>query len=218
MPYSQSPVENVETTIQNGAQAQSKKDAALSYAARGIPVFPVANGGKRPLTEHGYLDATADPVTITVLWDKNPDANIGIPTGKVSGIVAVDIDPRNGGDIGLADLEASYGKLPDTVEVHTGGGGRHLWFAYPAGVDIPSSVSFIGPGIDICSDGKYIVAPCSIHQSGNAYEFELSSSLDDIPPADLPEWLIAVIQDAAGTAAKRSKIDTDGPIPEGERK
>jgi hypothetical protein len=49
------------------------------------------------------------------------------------GLVVVDVDPRAGGTRELFALEQQYGKLPETVEVLTGGGGRHLYFLHPGG-------------------------------------------------------------------------------------
>ena len=76
-------------------------DAALKYAAAGLPVFPCRNapgqpGHKAPLTAHGYKDATADPAQIKAWWAKNPGALIGLPTGAITGIAVLDIDVKNG--------------------------------------------------------------------------------------------------------------------------
>ena len=60
-------------------------DAALSYAAKNLPVFPCNASNKRPLTEHGFEDASTDPETIRRWWARWPDAMIGMPTGKRSG-------------------------------------------------------------------------------------------------------------------------------------
>lgn len=56
--------------------------AALSYARRGIPVFPCEPGGKRPLTYNGFWDATTDIGRVKAWWSRWPDANVGVPTGK----------------------------------------------------------------------------------------------------------------------------------------
>jgi hypothetical protein len=66
--------------------------AALSYADSGIPVFPCNPDNKRPLTEHGFKDATTDPVRIRSWWREHPSAMIGVPTGPASGIFVVDLD------------------------------------------------------------------------------------------------------------------------------
>ena len=66
--------------------------AALTYAARGYPVFPCKAGGKAPITPNGYKDATTDPDEIKDWWRRYPSANIGIPT---AGLLAVDIDAGN---------------------------------------------------------------------------------------------------------------------------
>jgi hypothetical protein len=87
-------------------------DAALGYARRGLPVFPVR--GKSPLTEHGFRDASTDTDAIGEWWSRFPDANVAIPTGSVSRLVVLDVDPRHGGNESLAALEAKHSSLPTT--------------------------------------------------------------------------------------------------------
>src|SRR5262245_30190979 len=79
-------------------------EAALWYAEHGIPVLPLRPRTKLPLTGHGYTDATSNIEIVKQWWADNPDANIGIPTGAMSGLIALDIDPRNGGTESFAQL------------------------------------------------------------------------------------------------------------------
>jgi hypothetical protein len=162
------------------------KKAALEYAEKGIPVFPVVPNNKKPLTECGFKDASTDPIVINLWWDKHPDANIGIPTGKVSGWFVVDVDIKEGalGKESLAELIAQYGKLPDTRQHVTPSGGYHLIFKYP-GYYVPGSAGKLGSGIDIRSDGGYIVAPPSVID-GNCYQVINQC----VAVEEAPEWLI----------------------------
>jgi Bifunctional DNA primase/polymerase, N-terminal len=47
---------------------------ALTYAGRGVPVFPCEPGGKRPLTADGFLEATTDEALIRGWWGRWPNA------------------------------------------------------------------------------------------------------------------------------------------------
>ena len=70
--------------------------AALGFAKRGKPVFP-CKPDKTPLTPNGFKDATTDPNQITEWWTKHPEALIGMPTGAVSGVVVLDVEPAQAG-------------------------------------------------------------------------------------------------------------------------
>lgn len=59
--------------------------AAAHLASAGVPVFPCVPGGKRPLTVHGFQDASIDRGVVTAWWGRHPDANIGVPTGVLGG-------------------------------------------------------------------------------------------------------------------------------------
>lgn len=160
-------------------------NAALSYADKGWPVFPLKVKAKTPIMARGYHIATTDTQKIKEWWGRWPDANIGIPANDNTFCV-VDIDPLKGGDESLKGLTEEYGPVPDTLIQVTGSGGTHYCFkANPA---VGNSESKLGNGIDTRGNNKgYIVVAPSIHpDTGNSYRWENP----DISLADIPEWLI----------------------------
>ncbi|MGZ8733984.1 MAG: bifunctional DNA primase/polymerase, partial [Acidimicrobiia bacterium] len=125
----------------------------------GRPDCPSA--GKHPRVRwERYQVVRAAESTVRRWWQRWPDANVGVVTGSVSGLVVVDVDPRHGGDATLADLEAREGRLPPTVEAFSGGGGLHLYLCHP-GSAVPSGQ--LGPGLDVKADSGLVVAPPSRH-------------------------------------------------------
>jgi hypothetical protein len=161
--------------------------AALAYAARGWSVIPIEPRGKRPVVpwlEFQQRVATAEEIDD---WFRRwPDANVGIVTGRVSGLVVVDIDPPHGGRQSIERVQEEHGTLPRTVEAQTGGGGRHLYFAHP-GVRLANRVGIL-PGIDLRGDGGCVVAPPSLHPSGRRYAWLEGAAPDDVALALLPRW------------------------------
>lgn len=162
-------------------------EAAKDYVARGWPTFPCREKQKQPLTQHGFKDATTDAEQIAEWWGCWPAANVAIATGPSSGLLVLDIDPRNSGNETLAELEAAHGALPPTIEAQTGGGGRHLFYRHPAGGDAIRAK--LGAGLDVKRDGGYIIAPPSVHPSGEPYRWRAGHDPADRQPADLPAWL-----------------------------
>jgi hypothetical protein len=157
-------------------------DAALAYAAQGLPVFPCVPRGKTPAVARGFYAATTNPATIRRFWT-DPERNIGIPTGAPSGIWVLDIDGVEG-EASLRALETRYGAIPKTRESITYRG-RHVWFAYRD--PIPSSAGRIAPGLDVRASGGYVIAPPSVHESGHVY---IWSGDPWTPLAPAPAWLI----------------------------
>src|SRR5919205_2604957 len=93
--------------------------ASLAYAGRGVPVFPCEPGARRPLTRNGHWHATTDRRAIERWWERWPSANLGVPTGKKSGIVVLDVDVGAGGPESLAGLERAGGPAPRTARTRT---------------------------------------------------------------------------------------------------
>jgi hypothetical protein len=158
---------------------------AVAYATKyGWEVFPIGERAKdHPKIAWGE-GATSDPATLAGFWHQWPHANIALATGIRSGIAAVDIDPRHGGDEVWESLLTDHGRC-DTLEVVTGSGGRHVYFKAPD-VALRSVNGGLGQGIDIKATGGYVVAPPSVHPNGNTYFWDNAGTA----PAPLPEWLL----------------------------
>jgi hypothetical protein len=160
-------------------------NAALAYAARGWSVIPMQAHGKRPLVAwRKFQQRIAGRDEIDGWFKRWPDANVGIVTGSISGIVVVDVDARHGGPASVTEVEDLHGPLPPTVEAATGGGGRHLYFAHP-GTTVPNRVA-MRPGIDVRGDGGCVVAPPSVHPNGRRYAWIAGHGPDDVALAPPP--------------------------------
>lgn len=185
------------------------RNAALDYADRGWRVLPLRPRHKAPLgrlVPHGKDDATADLRTVFRWWRAVPTANVGVSCHP-SGVVVIDVDPRNGGDDALHDLERDLGPLPETVSAETGGGGWHYLFRHPGG----DLVGVLVDGVDV-KDHGYVVAPPSVHPSGRRYTWDLSPA--DVPVADLPDaWVARLRTPRALRRDPDLTVHTDHPDP-----
>lgn len=158
-----------------------------------IPAIP---GG------HGAKGASNSADQVEKWWTDRPNANIGIATGEVNGIVVIDVDVDNekglDGAITLASAEKEYGKLPDTWTVNTPRGGYHLYFKYPAGKAISIGTDIFnnthGPGIDYRGNGGLVVAPPSMHPDvKKRYEWDVERNPRTMGIADLPEKWVSIL-------------------------
>jgi Bifunctional DNA primase/polymerase, N-terminal len=203
-------------------------DAALGYAARGIPVYPVhwphpIPGGtslacscrrgaacdrpaKHPLVRHGIHDASCDPAQLERWWRRWPHANIGLVTGIC--FDALDVD----GPAGLAalrQLARTAGlRLPGPV-VRTGGGGWHYWFR-PTGLGNrpPRGLAHV----DWRGRGGAVLAPPSRHVSGGTYRWLVP--LDRAPLSQVPAALHALLDPDRRTTTRPAR--TAGPATPGQ--
>lgn len=135
-------------------------DAAAQYATAGVAVFPCVPGGKRPITEHGFYDASTDLGQVALWWGRVPTANIGIPTGGLVDVLDIDVHAEGTGFPILRTLQhqgliSGWGQA-----VRSPSGGLHLY--YPT--DPAQAMSSWSRGrahVDFRGTGGYVIAPPS---------------------------------------------------------
>ncbi|MCR9151915.1 MAG: phage/plasmid primase, P4 family [Rhodobacteraceae bacterium] len=177
---------------------QSVADAAQEYARRGWHVFPAPPG-----TKQGYekaennagrrWGASDDPATVAALFARYPRANVGIATQE-TGLVVLDLDRKDGRDgLGwLAGMIEEHGPLPDTIEAASPSGGRHIYFAAPAGFDAKTCEGEIAPGVDVRGWGGMVIAPPSVKPGADRpYHWRNPPGLFDVAAA--PAWLLDIL-------------------------
>ncbi|WP_157001158.1 bifunctional DNA primase/polymerase [Agromyces laixinhei] len=139
------------------------RDAAIAFARAGVPVFPCAREGKRPLTSTGFHDASCDVDQVETWWARWPEANLGMPTGSASGIDVVDVDAKGVAGSGFPAFErAATAGLVDgeLARVRTPSGGLHVY--YPAMRSRPQRCWQVAHArIDFRGTGGYVIAPPS---------------------------------------------------------
>lgn len=194
-------------------------EMALRLIDLGQPVFPLAPRSKEPLFSkanggNGCKDATLDRNKISGWADKHPTANLGLATGHRCFVVDLDLDKD--GPESWDRLRSPYGRLPETWEVATGSGGRHIYYGMP---DFPvlNSRGKVGMGIDVRGVGGYVVVPPSIHpETKKAYEWDGLKEIEDLPIASAPAWLLDLIRSSQNGPAKQA-ASLPSQISEGSR-
>ncbi|WP_051343962.1 bifunctional DNA primase/polymerase [Alicyclobacillus herbarius] len=163
---------------------------AVRYAQQGWPVFPCQAGGKRPLTRHGYKDATTELERIDEWACAFPNANLAVATGRVSKVWVLDIDLRHGGMVNWRELVTEHASIAPTWCVRTGGGGWHLYFRYSHDAPIGCGVgSGRLQGIDWRGDGGYVLVPPS--RTEQAYAWVVGPGTASVVEA--PHWLVDLL-------------------------
>ena len=148
---------------------------ALTLLNQGLPCFPCGIA-KKPMTPRGFNDATCDRDAMREMWKQHPGPLVGVPTGEISGLDVLDVDPRHGGDSWFAEHKH---RLPSTRVHRTRSGGLHLLFRHQHGMRC--SAGRIAAGIDVRANGGYVIW-------WPAAGFPV---LSDLPVAAWPAWLCA---------------------------
>jgi putative DNA primase/helicase len=185
--------------------------AAVSYGQRGWKVIPVwwvtdggvcncdrgencPNPGKHPVHKSWPEVGTDDLDQIGKWWRQDggilpedwwPEANIGVVTGRSSGIFVLDVD--EGGEITLGQYETrAQTEMPLTRIHSTGSGGLHYFFRYPDFEVRNSAKKVLGPGLDLRGYHGFVVMPPSESAKG-PYDV---AQVHDIDPVEAPAWLL----------------------------
>jgi hypothetical protein len=150
------------------------KQAALDYLAQGWSVFPLHERSKAPAVQWSRYQLERPSKEDVSTWGET--CGVAIVTGRLSGLVVVDFDPKKGGN-----SREWLQKYPTNCLVETGTGGVHAYYLYPYGEEVRNATNYL-PGVDIRGEGGYVVAPPSVHPNGQGYSWILRGT-----PAPLPE-------------------------------
>jgi len=172
--------------------------AALQYADLGWSVIPIGKDKKSLIKWEVYQRTRAAKKEIEAWFTRYPDANVGIVTGAISGIVVIDIDTPE---------KIDY-PLPLTVASQTASGGRHIFCKHP-GREVKNRVRIV-PNVDIRADGGYVVVPPSLLSSGNQYVWNIPPG--EMELAELPHWAFGEEEKDADWKTTIAK-----PVMEGSR-
>ena len=162
----------------------------IQFAKEIGPVFPVSAKKKTPLIEDWENRATRNPDLIEEWMIDFPNCNFGFAAGKAD-VVVIDCDVKKevrqpDGSIRVIDGEDSLleflngRELPRTFTVRTPSGGTHRYFR---AAGLRSKNRFL-PGVDVKTNGGYVVIPGSSTEKG-LYVVESAS-----PIASMPSWFI----------------------------
>jgi hypothetical protein len=182
------------------------RQAALWFARQGHAVLPLHSvtddhqctcgdagchsPGKHPvaaLVPHGAKDATTDEATVKAWFADAYWLSYGVVTDK---LFVVDVDTKHGG---TEKWRAMYGEptrhLPHTWQVRTGSGGAHVFFVPPD----KARSGDLERGIQLKSDGGYVVGVACKHVSGGVYAWQPQCNPGEAPLAEVPAWLLSLI-------------------------
>lgn len=182
-------------------------ESALHLASLGYYVFPLLPGRKTPPAGMHFKEmATRDPDKLRAWWERNPNYNVGVYTGRFGddeALFIVDVDVKEGKrgreSLMLLDLDIPF---PRTAEQTTASGGMHLLMRVPTAVK--QGVNVLGPGLDIRSRGGYIVGPGSV-VNGAEYTWRNGERL----PALAPQALIDRIPKEAESRKPANPVQLD---------
>jgi len=147
---------------------------ALAVAFVGLPTFP-CNAEKRPTCPKGFLQAARSPIEVRKLWAQWPGVLVGVPTGVLTDLSIVDLDSKH--PEARNWFKNNRARLGKTRVHRTRSGGLHLLYRHQP--SLRCSVSKLAPGVDIRSEGGYIIwwpaHGCEVPDNGD--------------PAPFPQWL-----------------------------
>jgi Bifunctional DNA primase/polymerase, N-terminal/Primase C terminal 1 (PriCT-1) len=184
-------------------------EAALEFAELGARIVPARGKNPGALLGKGWQHkASRDPKVVRRWFSDWPTANVGaLPDGAFA---PLDVDDP----VGLEAL-ARVAPVPETPRYLTGGapGRARLLFAMP---DSEPHGRTLVPGVQLRHGALLSIVPPGIHPDTGA-AIEWTTSLDEVPLAQLPGAWLSGARAGAGRAANGRREYVARDIPEGER-
>ena len=172
----------------------SRLEVALDLLRRGYAVIPAGQDKAALIKWREFQNRLPTEDEVRSWFTQFPTANIAVVTGRISGIVVIDVEA---GELDKIDQEKYL--IPDTLAVCSGSGGYHYYFRYPANVErVPNKNRIFGedgPRVDLKGDGGMVIVPPSIHPCGQPYTYpDPDWTLHhDRELAELPSWVLDLL-------------------------
>jgi len=155
---------------------------AQLYISRGFSVIPLKHKSKEPLKNWKEYQTRRASIEEIESWVKSyGNINLGIVTGEISGITVFDFDSNDG-------VEFARSKNLLTTPLVRTSRGLHAYYKYAHGVKNAQRVDGL-IDCDIRNDGGYVVAPPSIHSSGEQYCWVGGNSLQEKALSEFPRLI-----------------------------
>lgn len=160
------------------------------YVDNGLVIIPIAPGTKKPgaysggrwhnMKDWSKFFMVAPSAWQIDAWDKWPDAGIGLLCGKLSGIVAIDVDTDD------LELIARINALMPPSPVRKRGKKGFTAF-YRHNGEVPRSWDVNKQRIvDLLSDGRQTLMPGTQHPDGMSYVYLTEDTLEEFDLTKLP--------------------------------
>jgi len=166
--------------------------AAIEHIEAGRPVMPVNPTSKKPLLDRwGPLQERVPTAEEVGSWfSRWPTAGLALITGKLSGVVVVDLDLYKvaEGDRAafLAAADARWGKSPLTAQTQRGG--EHRYFACPTGAEVASRNGQEIQFVDVKAEGGYVLLPPTPEYEWTRVEADFDELPEYVPAARAEEF------------------------------
>jgi len=170
------------------AQQGTLQPEIIAAAGKGWRLHPLKPHDKSPLLKSWQAKATSDITQLAMWATQFPGCNWGLATGPESNLFVMDFDGASGLDWLKTRIDGGD-ELPESWAVRTARG-VHLYFSWPAGMDLRNSADKIGPHVDVRAKGGYVAIPPSLHPDGPKYIV-----VDDsCPVSPAPPWMLTLLQ------------------------
>jgi len=161
-------------------------EAALSYQKQGYSVIPIRANKKPYVKWEPYQTKRAEPEQIRAWWDRYPNAMIGIVTGDISDVDAVDCDSEAGRDALNEFLPESF-----VTPVSKTPKGYHFFLKHRPGL---SNGVRVLKDTDLRTTGGYVIVPPSKNGTGKAYAWMPGLKIGEVDPAPMPDILFEILR------------------------
>lgn len=207
-------IKKAQKRAKNNGSTRTRKEA-LRLIKLGYRVFPVDPCSKKPITKNGVYDATLNRKQVCQWFRDGTKRKIGLACGDDMQLVVLDCDVKSGVP-GIANLVAYLEKHKihvDTYMVETPSGGIHFYFWHPKSSALSNLNSEFLLGVDIKTDGGYVIAagsPNYTRVGGRLREIQL-----------LPDDLFKALRKAGNKKRRKGRAAKNrnghGDVVEGKR-